>query len=81
MLPAFLSCSDEMVTNWDMIVSGKESVELNVFTDIQNMTRDVISRTSFGSSYEEGRRIFELQTELGALVLKSLQSIYIPGWR
>ncbi|CAM8891133.1 unnamed protein product [Rhodiola kirilowii] len=45
------------------------------------MMRDVISRTSFGSSYEEGKRMFELQKELADLAIQVVQTLYIPGWR
>ncbi|KAF3442304.1 hypothetical protein FNV43_RR16220 [Rhamnella rubrinervis] len=82
MVPAFdLSCS-EMISKWDELVSSKEgrSCELDVWPFLQNMTADVISRTAFGSSYEEGRKIFQLQLAQAQLVLKAVQSVYIPGW-
>ncbi|XP_059663286.1 cytochrome P450 CYP72A219-like [Cornus florida] len=81
MLPAFdLSCS-EMLSKWEKMVSEKESCELDVWPYLQTLSSDVISRTAFGSSYEEGTRIFELQREQAELVLQVSQSIYIPGWR
>ncbi|KAK4387173.1 cytochrome [Sesamum angolense] len=39
------------------------------------------SRTAFGCSYEEGRRIFELQKEQVKLVLHLSRICFIPGWR
>ena len=81
MLPAFyLSCS-EMISNWESLVSTEGMCELDVFPYLQTLTGDVISRTAFGSNYEEGRRIFQLQTEQAELAIKALRSIYIPGWR
>ncbi|KAJ0428263.1 putative secologanin synthase [Helianthus annuus] len=80
MLPDFyISCS-EMINKWEGITKGG-SCEVDVYPHLQTMTSDVISRTAFGSSYEEGRKIFELQHELAKLVVKAMQSIYIPGSR
>ncbi|KAK1438010.1 hypothetical protein QVD17_03811 [Tagetes erecta] len=80
MLPAFhISCS-EMISKWEGLTKGK-SCEVDVYPHLQTMTSDVISRTAFGSSYEEGRRIFELQVEQAKLVIKAAQSMYIPGAR
>ncbi|KAI3812289.1 hypothetical protein L1987_16996 [Smallanthus sonchifolius] len=80
MLPAFyISCS-EMINNWEGITKGG-SCEVDVYPHLQTMTSDVISRTAFGSSYEEGRKIFELQVEQSKLVIESIQSMYIPGSR
>ncbi|CAL5403172.1 unnamed protein product [Camellia sinensis] len=81
MVPAMcLSCC-EMISKWEVLVSEKESCEVDVWPYLQNVTGDVISRTAFGSNYEEGKKIFQLQTELGDLIIQFAQSIYIPGWR
>ncbi|XP_059659702.1 cytochrome P450 CYP72A219-like isoform X2 [Cornus florida] len=81
MLPAFdLSCSETM-SKWEKMVSEEGSCELDVWPYLQMLSSDVISRTAFGSSYEEGRRIFELQKEQAEHTILVGQSIYIPGWR
>ncbi|KAF9610048.1 hypothetical protein IFM89_019776 [Coptis chinensis] len=80
MMPAFHTSSIELVSRWQKLVS-EESCELDVWPDLQNLTADVISRTAFGSSYEEGRRIFQLQTEQAELVIQATRSVYIPGFR
>ncbi|KAL5715549.1 hypothetical protein ACHQM5_017351 [Ranunculus cassubicifolius] len=80
MLPAMsISCS-EMINKWQSLIPG-ESCEVDVWPHLQNLTADVISRTAFGSSFEEGRQIFQLQTELTELVIQALRSLYIPGFR
>ncbi|CAM8991972.1 unnamed protein product [Rhodiola kirilowii] len=81
MLPAFYLSSIEMVKKWEKLDFVDESCEVDVWPDLQNMTRDVISKTAFGSSYEEGKRIFDLQKELANLVMQAALTVYIPGWR
>ncbi|KAC9216383.1 hypothetical protein E3N88_46191 [Mikania micrantha] len=78
MLPAFHISCNEMIHKWERKTKGS-SCEVDVYPYLQTMASDVISRTAFGSSYEEGRKIFELQLEQAKLVLKAAQSMYIPG--
>ncbi|CAL0310713.1 unnamed protein product [Lupinus luteus] len=81
MLPIFsISCND-LISQWEGMLSSDGSCELDVWPFFQNLTSDVISRTAFGSSYEEGKRIFELQKEQAALTMKAALKSYIPGWR
>ncbi|KAB2615864.1 cytochrome P450 CYP72A219-like [Pyrus ussuriensis x Pyrus communis] len=81
MLPAFYESCSEMIVEWESLVLKESSCELDVWPYFQNLTADVISRTTFGSSYKEGRKIFQLLKEQVQLVTKVVQSVYTPGWR
>lgn len=81
MVPAFYQSCSEMLRKWEEAVPKETSAELDVWPHFQLMTGDVISRTAFGSSYEEGRIIFELQKEQAEYVMEQIFSIYIPGSR
>ncbi|PHT43619.1 Cytochrome, partial [Capsicum baccatum] len=81
MLPAFYQSCSEMISKWEEVVPRETSFDLDVWPDLQIMTSEVISRTAFGSSYEEGRIVFELQQEQAEYVMDISRSIYIPGSR
>ncbi|XAR56403.1 Secologanin synthase [Bertholletia excelsa] len=75
-----LSCC-EMISKWEALVLPKGSCEVDVWPYLANLAADVISRTAFGSNYEEGKRIFNLQREQIDIIVKLIRSFYIPGWR
>lgn len=83
MIPAFYESCSGMINKWEKLVSVDEgSCELDVWPDLQGLTCDAISRTSFGSNYEEGKRIFDLLKELTDLTVHVIiKAIVIPGYR
>lgn len=83
MFPAFSKSCREMVNKWEKMISEKGSGEIDVWPDLQNLAADVISRTAFGSSYDEGKKIFQLLKEWAMLLMSYLtkRAYYIPGAR
>ncbi|XP_045801116.1 cytochrome P450 72A68-like isoform X3 [Trifolium pratense] len=81
MLPIFFKSCDDLIKKWDIMLSSDGTCEMDVWPFLQSLASDVISRTAFGSSYEEGKRIFQLQTEQAELTKKVIANVYIPGWR
>ncbi|KAL9273977.1 Cytochrome P450 CYP72A219-like protein [Drosera capensis] len=81
MLPAFYASCKELVNKWEKIVTETGSHELDVSPYLTTLTADVISRAAFGSSFEEGRRIFTLLREQTNIVTESIHTLYVPGQR
>ncbi|KAL7129374.1 hypothetical protein ABFS83_13G062000 [Erythranthe nasuta] len=85
MVPAIRSSCSNMVDKWEALFSCSTDkspcVEIDVWPYLDNLSGDLISRVAFGSSHEQGGRIFELQKDQVKLVLEIMQFIFIPGWR
>ncbi|KAI3743820.1 hypothetical protein L1987_56887 [Smallanthus sonchifolius] len=81
MVPAFYTCCAEMINKLEDMLRKESSCELDMWPYLQTFSGDVISRTAFGSSFEEGKIMFELQREQAELVIEAMQSMYIPGSR
>ena len=81
MIPEFITSCSMMIEQWKMLASLNETCEVDVWPELQNLTRDVISWAALGSSFEESRNIFEFQKEHITLTLEAMQTLYIPGFR
>ncbi|KAF8696968.1 hypothetical protein HU200_036613 [Digitaria exilis] len=81
MLPAFFSACSDLICRWDnLIANSTETIELDIWSEFQNLSGDVLSRAVFGVSYQEGRKIFVLQAEQLVRVIQSFGTNHIPGF-
>lgn len=81
MVPNFQTSCIELIKKWQKLLSEESSCELDVWPELLNLTEDAISRTVFGTNFEEGKRVLKLQTEQITLAIEAASSIYLPGFR
>lgn len=77
MVPEMSSSVAAMLERW----RASEGEEIDVFKEFGLLTTEVISRTAFGSSYMEGKHIFEMMAHLTALTVRNVYKVSVPGIR
>uniref|UniRef100_A0A1W7HBT2 Cytochrome P450 n=1 Tax=Scoparia dulcis TaxID=107240 RepID=A0A1W7HBT2_SCODU len=81
MIPMMAKSMEEAVAKWNEKMSNAGKVEIEVSDWFQNLVEDAITRATFGSSYEDGRAIFELQAQQMVHATEAYQKVFIPGYR
>ncbi|KAJ8751411.1 hypothetical protein K2173_016616 [Erythroxylum novogranatense] len=71
----------DMVDQWAVKPNSGEEIEIEISEWFQTLTEDIITRTAFGSSYEDGKAIFRLQAQQMVLAAEAFQKVFIPGYR
>ncbi|MFQ6658558.1 hypothetical protein Gotur_027772, partial [Gossypium turneri] len=74
MTPAIIASVETMLEKWN----GQEGKEIEVYQEFRLLTSEVISRTAFGSSYLEGKKIFAMLDKSTIIVSQNLSKTRIP---
>ncbi|KAK6116408.1 hypothetical protein DH2020_049870 [Rehmannia glutinosa] len=75
MVPEMSSSVAIMLERW----KNYDGEEIDVFKEFGLLTTEVISRTAFGSSYMDGKHVFEMVAKLTALTVRNQYKVKIPG--
>ncbi|CAL5382268.1 unnamed protein product [Camellia sinensis] len=75
MFPAMVTSVEVMLERWKQY----EGKEMEVFQEFRLLTSEVISKTAFGSNYQEGKNIFEMLMKLTLIVSRNVHKIRFPG--
>ncbi|KAL4271752.1 hypothetical protein GQ457_13G029190 [Hibiscus cannabinus] len=74
MTPAVMASVEAMLEKW----KGQVGKEIKVFGEFRLLTSEVISRTTFGSSYLEGEKIFAMLNKLSIIMSGNIFKTRIP---
>ncbi|KAF5778702.1 putative cytochrome P450 [Helianthus annuus] len=75
-----VECTMEMIQSMKAELE-KGRVEFEIGECMARLTADIISRTEFDSSYEKGKQIFRLLTDLQQLCAQASRHLCLPGSR
>ncbi|KVH98391.1 cytochrome P450 [Cynara cardunculus var. scolymus] len=75
MVPEIVASTNSLLAEIEVKIGGENRLEFDVYKEFNNLSADVISRTAFGSNFEEGKRIFEIQDQLIKIASEAMRSI------
>uniref|UniRef100_A0A166D105 Cytochrome P450 n=1 Tax=Daucus carota subsp. sativus TaxID=79200 RepID=A0A166D105_DAUCS len=77
MIPDMIASVEMMLDRWRQ----HEGREIEVFEEFKFLSSEIISRTAFGSSFVEGRDIFDMLSEMAIIITRNSYRVRLPGLR
>ncbi|XP_047320490.1 cytochrome P450 CYP749A22-like [Impatiens glandulifera] len=74
MVPAMVGSTKRMLEKWN----EQQGNEIEAFEEFRLLTSEIISRTAFGSNYEQGKDIFELLAEMCNIFARNVYKTRLP---
>ncbi|XP_015079018.1 cytochrome P450 734A1-like [Solanum pennellii] len=81
MIPMMGKSMKDMLNKWSSKMCKDGKVEIEVSKWFLSLSEEVVTHTVFGSSYEDGKAIFELQAQLLAYATNAFHQLFIPAFR
>lgn len=80
MMKRMAECTLSMLHEWknQSFVAHNQCKMIEVNGEFRKLTADIIAQTAFGTSYVQGREVFEAQRELRQCCRASIADILIP---
>nr|XP_017233252.1 PREDICTED: cytochrome P450 CYP749A22-like [Daucus carota subsp. sativus] len=75
MIPDMIASVEMMLDRWRQ----HEGREIEVFEEFKFLSSEIISRTAFGSSFVEGRDIFDMLSEMAIIITRNSYRVRLPG--
>lgn len=76
-IPGMAESATDMLDKWESLIeSGFDEIEVS--EQFQMLSADMIARTAFGNSYEEGKYIFNMQSEQMMFAGEAFQKVILP---
>ncbi|KZV47915.1 hypothetical protein F511_37447 [Dorcoceras hygrometricum] len=81
MIPMMVKSMEEALRELSDKMSDLGKFEIDVPNWFRNIVEDVIANVTFGSSFEDGRAIFELQAQQLCHANEAYHKFFVPGYR
>lgn len=77
LIPVIAESATIMLNKWESLIESGVN-EIEVSEQFQILSADMIARTAFGNCYEDGKHIFNMQSEQMRFAAEAFQKVILP---